>query len=120
MVLINIVTGVFVNDSIDAAQNDHGFRTAMETQHKRELVNGLKLLFKEIDLVHLTSEVRRTREQVSHLERQGAQQIRMIRALMTVEGVEVSSGPLSSVIDGSARPSGSKSNDFLASNANVP
>ena len=162
----------------------------MEKQHKRELVNGLKLFFKEIDLVgsghvplqeftfalekeevvvlfgalgldvsdatrvfhildanennvleidefvmgcqafegtataldlvRLTSEVGRTRKQVSHLVCQGAQQIRMIMALMASGGVGGTSGPLISVTDSCARPSGSESNDFLTANANVP
>jgi len=190
LALLNIVTGVFVNDSIDVAQNDHDIRTTMEMQHKRELVHGLKLLFKDIDLrgsghvtlqeftsalekeevqvlfsalgldvsdaigvfhvldadennvleidefvmgcqgfkgtataldlVHLTSEVKRTRKRLAHLEHQGAQQLRMMKALMASGGLGVTSGPLVSVIDPNARRIDGEYNDFLTANANVP
>jgi len=49
LALLNIVTGVFVNDSIEFAQNDHDIRTTTEIQHKRDMVLGLKRMFEEID-----------------------------------------------------------------------
>jgi len=49
LALLNIVTGVFVNDSIEVAQSDRELRTMALLQRNEDSINGLREMFKEID-----------------------------------------------------------------------
>jgi len=49
LALLNVVTGVFVNDSIEFAQNDRDIRTLTEMKNKRAQARVLKLIFEDMD-----------------------------------------------------------------------
>jgi len=49
LALLNIVTGIFVNDSINVSQSDRDFKRITLTQKKSESIKVLCEIFKEID-----------------------------------------------------------------------
>merc|ERR1712136_167762 len=49
LALLNIVTGIFVNDSIEVAQSDRDIRTFTELSRKRHCMEELQSIFHEID-----------------------------------------------------------------------
>jgi len=49
LALLNIVTGIFVNDSIEVAQSDRELRTISLLHRNAETINRLKEMFREID-----------------------------------------------------------------------
>lgn len=49
LAMLNIVTGIFVNDAVEAAQKDRGLRVMNEIQHTSDFVRNLQDVFHEID-----------------------------------------------------------------------
>jgi len=49
LALLNIVTGIFVNDSINASQSDREFKTMALVQRYADSINDLRDMFKAID-----------------------------------------------------------------------
>lgn len=49
LALLNIVTGIFVNDSIEVAHNDQDYRALREKERKAQFVRGATRIFTEMD-----------------------------------------------------------------------
>lgn len=49
IVVLNIITGIFVNESIETASKDHDLIVQMEVLHTRQMLFELQRLFEEID-----------------------------------------------------------------------
>merc|ERR1719284_1728484 len=50
IVVLNIITGIFVNESIESARKDHDLMAQMETGRQRDMLENLQKLFKDIDM----------------------------------------------------------------------
>jgi len=50
IVVLNIITGIFVNESIESARKDHDLISQIESIRQRQILMDLQKLFKEIDI----------------------------------------------------------------------
>jgi len=49
IVVLNIITGIFVNEAIESARKDHDFTAQMEAVQHRQMLQDLTRLFRDID-----------------------------------------------------------------------
>merc|ERR1712136_330771 len=52
LALLNIVTGIFVHDSIEVAQNDQNLKAVSERERKVHFIRGATRIFEEMDKDH--------------------------------------------------------------------